>query len=52
LCLLQIALLLLELNLSLDHIRMRHLAAVFQLLADVEKVLRLVVGLCAVAYFR
>ena len=34
---LQFALLLLKLNLRLDYVRMRHLATIFKLLADVEK---------------
>ena len=34
---LQVALLLLKLYLGLDHIRVRHLAALFQFLADIEK---------------
>ena len=37
LCFLQVALLLLKLNLGLDHIRVRHFAALFELLADIEK---------------
>ena len=40
-CFLQVARLLLKLNLGLDHVRVRDLAALFELLADIEKALTL-----------
>ena len=49
---LQIALLLLKLDLGLDNVRVRYLAAMFKLLADIEKVPGLVGGALAVSYFR
>jgi len=49
---LQIALLLIILNLGFDHVGPRDLAAVLQLLADTEKVVRFRSRLLRVAYLR